>query len=1444
MGICCKLAWKLLSNAVRFLVENGHKVSSGVSSKRFWKFTVVGFCALVFLAMGASSMHASEFNKYKDKLSALYGPLAQAPGLTPDRAACSQCHTPAGTGVNTGSWNFFGTKIKAESGGASAISIRIRTVAENGFVPKVKGQTTFKISGVTPPPQIALAYSPGKINLGNSDTDAKIISYKILPLSGPSVPFSLSSAGALIPGVVVQGETYRFQVEPKNSAGFRPLDPINLPPITVVVNTPPNVIAALVETRSPDDNADIFSSPPLIDPNGDDDTGDKVVGVTTSTPKIVSLKDESGGDLALDTYILGQGLSATGVLSFDPKGFDELVVGESRKVVFEYAYTDGTDTGTSTYEVTVTGVAEPGANTPPDLTALRRTFSEDDKTPIAVELLEDNRGNPFKDPDKDVLAATTITPDLAGSAAFSRTSSQFNVDDLSSFNNLSVGEFREFTFDYGISETRDGSVVNLNTNSLSIRIEGRNDPISAKSAVVATVKEAAGLRKIDIFALSEADDPDSNDSLTLQNLSTVSSSPTLKNPASAKLSADGVSFEFVPVFVEDLADGATVDVTFSFEVSDGQGSVKKVDATITVEGVEINDLAGRYANSLPVRYPLAGFQNVSGTEAECFTCHANQATFNKPGKICNNADHFNPYGRQLCELTGTIGIRLALTESGYAPSIMSDKLGEDIVRYLSETSASGTDIGAPIRTNPGTKVDGSVSSIFRFDIENDAGGIFGIEPSGQIKLRKKVSAGEYTLDVFPINISGSKNKDGVERNVAGFYPVNSGRTPIRIRVRGAPPIAVDDVISTRVNKAVTISVLDNDRGGPAFSVQLGSTAPSNGTVSMSKDGKNFVYEPDAGFSGGDKFTYNASNGAPADDSTATVRITVVGKGGAVAVNDVAVTTVGKSIKVSVLSNDVGSGRFISQIVTAPSNGSATITANSKRIKYTPKAGFEGDDFIVYEARNAKGSSTATLKITVTRISGDLLAGATEDPELKKVAQAFGNSCIAAPTTGTPGSDLDSFLSVCSAISSAATSGEDIDAALLALRNEENLAVVDTASVVARGVGAGIQSRIDRIRSGARRGIDVSALSFSLGGMKLPQEAVTKLTHDLLGLNAGTAFKSSQGFDPHTPWGLFLSGNFVLAERNVKGRSGDFDLTANNLVAGVDFQVDPRSFLGVAIGFSTSDTDFSNGGNLSATGYQLSVYGGVNDFPAHGLSLDGYASIGKVNYRSDRRITFTSSGVTVDTRADASFTGTQINIAPRLSYSILSDEQRPTKEHPTPGIEITISGSLDYLRTKIRGYTETGGAGLALNTQSQTYESLQASLGADFRSSTYAINHIKFDFFGNLSANAELLDVTRTLTSSFVAAGPGAPTFTVTEDGNKGLFGTVEIGAKFNFGKGDLLLSYARDFNRADNLNSQRILVGFSGSVFGNDTLGAGIEQSFASRNDNRWNARLDYSLDF
>lgn len=212
------------------------------------------------------------------------------------------------------------------------------------------------------------------------------------------------------------------------------------------------------------------------------------------------------------------------------------------------------------------------------------------------------------------------------------------------------------------------------------------------------------------------------------------------------------------------------------------------------------------------------------------------------------------------------------------------------------------------------------------------------------------------------------------------YEVSDGQLssgPIEVRLVVIPtikkPQANPDSWSvtqnTKLNVLPSEGVLKNDLDpqGAMLSAMLESY-PKNGTLTPI-DGGGFYYISNSGYIGTDTFTYHNSNGSIDSDST-TVSITVT----ALPLKKPQAKTDRWSVRSGdilsilpsgVLANDIGpQGVALTAVPTSqPQHGTLSMDATGG-FRYTPNAGFSGEDYFYYTA-NAGGLASASVPVTIT-----------------------------------------------------------------------------------------------------------------------------------------------------------------------------------------------------------------------------------------------------------------------------------------------------------------------------------------------------------------------------------------------------------------------------------------------------------------------------------------------
>ncbi|MEE9354420.1 MAG: Ig-like domain-containing protein, partial [Methylococcaceae bacterium] len=182
------------------------------------------------------------------------------------------------------------------------------------------------------------------------------------------------------------------------------------------------------------------------------------------------------------------------------------------------------------------------------------------------------------------------------------------------------------------------------------------------------------------------------------------------------------------------------------------------------------------------------------------------------------------------------------------------------------------------------------------------------------------------------------------------------------------PDAVDDSASTVSGSKVVINALGNDTDPENDTLTITNVAtPAHGTAVITTEGK-ISYTPNANFIGTEVFEYTISDG---NGGTDTAKVTVIVGDDNIAPDandDFTDVSQGTKEVIDVLGNDSDPDgdplTIVDGSITAPGNGTATITADGK-ISYTPNDGFTGADSFKYTISDGNGGTdTATVNIDV------------------------------------------------------------------------------------------------------------------------------------------------------------------------------------------------------------------------------------------------------------------------------------------------------------------------------------------------------------------------------------------------------------------------------------------------------------------------------------------------
>jgi len=240
---------------------------------------------------------------------------------------------------------------------------------------------------------------------------------------------------------------------------------------------------------------------------------------------------------------------------------------------------------------------------------------------------------------------------------------------------------------------------------------------------------------------------------------------------------------------------------------------------------------------------------------------------------------------------------------------------------------------------------------------------------------------DYTPDA---NFNGS---DSFTYTIDDGNGGTSNVATVTINVTGVNdlPSASDDSASVDEDGSVPIDVLANDSdidGSVDATTVVVQANPSNGATTVDAITGEITYTPVADFNGSDSFTYTVMDDAGGTSNAATVTVTVNSINDAPeALDDTAVLLEDAAISINVLGNDSDvDGTVVAatvQVVTAASDGVATVNAGTGAIVYTPDVDYFGSDSFSYRVQDNLGtwSAPATVAIDITAVNDPPLANA-------------------------------------------------------------------------------------------------------------------------------------------------------------------------------------------------------------------------------------------------------------------------------------------------------------------------------------------------------------------------------------------------------------------------------------------------------------------------------------
>lgn len=185
------------------------------------------------------------------------------------------------------------------------------------------------------------------------------------------------------------------------------------------------------------------------------------------------------------------------------------------------------------------------------------------------------------------------------------------------------------------------------------------------------------------------------------------------------------------------------------------------------------------------------------------------------------------------------------------------------------------------------------------------------------------------------------------------------------------------------------------------------------------------------------------------------------------------------------------------------------------------------------------------------------------------------------------------------------------------------------------------------------------------------------------------------------WGILVSPQYGKSNRIETDFENGFDSTLSGLVVGLDYRFSDSFVLGATAGQIKDKAKFFNdAGSLETSNNTVTLYG--TWLPSDAIAVDGYLGYGNIKLDTQRFVAFGTfiTGVTT-----GNTTGKQSLAGLSISYQ---------KEFDRTNLSPFIN--LDYIKTSINGFNETGSTLLEMHYGDRSVSSFSSNLGIRIGSS--------------------------------------------------------------------------------------------------------------------------------
>jgi outer membrane autotransporter protein len=407
------------------------------------------------------------------------------------------------------------------------------------------------------------------------------------------------------------------------------------------------------------------------------------------------------------------------------------------------------------------------------------------------------------------------------------------------------------------------------------------------------------------------------------------------------------------------------------------------------------------------------------------------------------------------------------------------------------------------------------------------------------------------------------------------------------------------------------------------------------------------------------------------------------------------------------------------------------------------------------SNNTDSSQVAVSGTPLEGEIGDALRsalGSTGNPQVDSAIQGIAGFCEVAYYTAIEG--------LCSDIYDAALAGETetVRTAIEQIMPNEVIGQSTSVSEIATAQFRNIGSRLSQVRGGGGSGFSSAGLNARYGNGSIPLGMLAYLNQtdeETNGIDTNNDFIS--------PWGFFINGTISMGDRDATSRELGFDFDTFGITAGVDYRLDAKKVVGVALGYAKFDSTIENVSELNSSGVTLTGYGSF--YVTDNFYVDARISYAQPEFDQSRNIDFTVGSTHIDRTALGKTDADQYSLALSAGYSFYKNAWN-----------ITPNASISYMKTTIDEFAETGAGDFNFVYLEQELESLVWSAGIRVSKAISLKNGVitpQFDF----DYNYEGLNDGNDIQTRFVSA-PDDQLLIVVTDSPDRSYGSAGLGLVF------------------------------------------------------------------